>query len=563
MTIEFIGMIGVRPEGADGAAVHVIGGEIDMAWVREFSQAHEARRLRQGAGGLHVHVRRRLPGVRVRRRPHRAARLSARPPARASSRPRSPRARRPPSISSRPAGSRCTSSPAAATPTRRAMATSLDHDTRYRRTDEYLGRHAARVDGGTARSTTRASSTVATGAYSDVKPVQRPHVPLYFGGASEAAHRIGVRHCDVYMLWGEPLAAIRERIATCARRRPRPSGSRARRGSASRSGRSSRPPRRRPGTKAHTILAQVRTKQGRARGRRSPRRSAPTGWWTSRSEADVHDKRLWTPIAAAVGGQGNTTALVGTPEQVAEALLDYYDLGVTTLLIRGFDPLNDAIEYGRELIPLVRDRGRPPRAGSRGGARAVTRLLAVVGAVTPPGRLDAAVRFAADRAADASDRRYLRHRPEPRRAPRLLRGRPPARPLSPTIPRASLARSPRPTPCCSRARSTAARSPARSRTCSISPRWRRCGPSRSGSWRWERRCITTWGWTGSSARCWPGSGRWWRRPACTSSPATSRTAQLTDPAARAGLGDLVGALVAMAGYPRDQAGPPPLAAGRG
>ena len=39
--------------------------------------------------------------------------------------------------------------------------------------------------------------------------------------------------------------------------------------------------------------------------------------------------------------------------------------------------------------------------------------------------------------------------------------------------------------------------------------------------------------------------------------------QLTDPAARAGLGDLVGALVAMAGYPRDQGGPPPLAAGRG
>ena len=71
-------------------------------------------------------------------------------------------------------------------------------------------------------------------------------------------------------------------------------------------------------------------------------------------EAEIHDKRLWTPIAAAVGGAGNSTALVGTPEQVAESLLDYYDLGVSTLLIRGFDPLDDAVEYGRELIPLVR-----------------------------------------------------------------------------------------------------------------------------------------------------------------------------------------------------------------
>ena len=71
-------------------------------------------------------------------------------------------------------------------------------------------------------------------------------------------------------------------------------------------------------------------------------------------QAEVHDKRLWTPIAGAMGGAGNTTALVGTPEQVAEALLDYYDIGVTTFLIRGFDPLHDAIDYGRELIPLVR-----------------------------------------------------------------------------------------------------------------------------------------------------------------------------------------------------------------
>jgi len=39
---------------------------------------------------------------------------------------------------------------------------------------------------------------------------------------------------------------------------------------------------------------------------------------------------------------------------VAEALCDYYDLGVTTFLIRGFDPLEDAVEYGRTLLPLTR-----------------------------------------------------------------------------------------------------------------------------------------------------------------------------------------------------------------
>ncbi|MNY02635.1 alkanesulfonate monooxygenase [compost metagenome] len=67
------------------------------------------------------------------------------------------------------------------------------------------------------------------------------------------------------------------------------------------------------------------------------------------------DQRLWTAIARETGGRSNSTGLVGTPEQVAEALLAYYDIGVTTFLIRGFDPLEDAIDYGRELIPRVRE----------------------------------------------------------------------------------------------------------------------------------------------------------------------------------------------------------------
>ena len=39
---------------------------------------------------------------------------------------------------------------------------------------------------------------------------------------------------------------------------------------------------------------------------------------------------------------------------MAEALLDYIDIGVTTLLIRGYDPSDDPNGY-REVIGLVRD----------------------------------------------------------------------------------------------------------------------------------------------------------------------------------------------------------------
>ena len=72
------------------------------------------------------------------------------------------------------------------------------------------------------------------------------------------------------------------------------------------------------------------------------------------AQKDLHDSCLWTALAVLTGARGNSTALVGTPETVAEALVAYYDLGATSLLIRGYDPLVDAVEYGRELIPRVR-----------------------------------------------------------------------------------------------------------------------------------------------------------------------------------------------------------------
>ena len=46
-------------------------------------------------------------------------------------------------------------------------------------------------------------------------------------------------------------------------------------------------------------------------------------------------------------------------------------------------------------------------------------------------------------------------------------------------------------------------------------------------------------------------------------PAHFQDGQLVDPGSRAALGDLVTALIAMAAAPHGQAGPPPLAAGRG
>jgi alkanesulfonate monooxygenase len=39
---------------------------------------------------------------------------------------------------------------------------------------------------------------------------------------------------------------------------------------------------------------------------------------------------------------------------VAAAILDYVDLGAELISIRGYDNLNDLIDYGRYVVPLVR-----------------------------------------------------------------------------------------------------------------------------------------------------------------------------------------------------------------
>ena len=348
MPIEFIGMIGVKPEGQDGAAVHVIGGEIDLGWVRSFSEAHERAGFDKvlvgytstAAEGFVVAgfaaARTERLGYLIAHRPGFVAPTLA--------------ARKAATFDQVTGGRLALHIITGGSDADQAKDGDwLDHDTRYRRTDEYLTimRRVWTED----RPFDHAGEFYKLArAYSEIKPLQQPHVPLYFGGASGAAHQIGARHCDVYMLWGEPLAAIRERIAEV-------------RAAALPFGRAPRisvslrpiiaPTEAEAWDKARLILAAVEAKQGdrtlplpEAVGARRLVEFARAG--------EVHDKRLWTPIAAAVGGAGNTTALVGTPEQVAEALLDYHDLGVTTLLIRGFDPLADALEYGRELIPLVR-----------------------------------------------------------------------------------------------------------------------------------------------------------------------------------------------------------------
>jgi alkanesulfonate monooxygenase len=107
--------------------------------------------------------------------------------------------------------------------------------------------------------------------------------------------------------------------------------------------------------RASRILAEIKAGPSTSR---QPENVGSQRLLAAAAKQDRHDRALWTATAAASGAQGNSTALVGSPETVAQALLDYVDLGVSTILIRGYDPVDDAIDYGRHLIPLVRQELR-------------------------------------------------------------------------------------------------------------------------------------------------------------------------------------------------------------
>ena len=229
----------------------------------------------------------------------------------------------------------------------------LSHDERYARTDEYLT-ILRRVWTETKPFDHDGKYYKVKGAASEVKPLQQPIVPIFFGGASEPALEVAGKHADVYALWGESLAQSEDLVRRV-------------RAQAAKHGRkvefsvSFRPiiaeTEELAWEKAAQILETTQKQQvqiAHSRGAGPQQSEGARRLLADAAKGDVVDERLWTAIARETGGRSNSTSLVGTPEQVADALLKYYDLGITTFLIRGFDPLVDTIEYGRELIPLIR-----------------------------------------------------------------------------------------------------------------------------------------------------------------------------------------------------------------
>ncbi|MGN6723582.1 MAG: LLM class flavin-dependent oxidoreductase [Marmoricola sp.] len=195
-----------------------------------------------------------------------------------------------------------------------------------------------------------------------------PVPDVYFGGSSPAALAVAARHADVYLTWGEPPAAVEEKVRRV-------------RDLARAEGREIR-----FGIRLHTIardtaeeawaeadrllagissddIARIQAGLQRSDSEGQKRMLALNGG--SKDGLEVYPN-LWAGVGLVRGGAG--TALVGSHTQIADLIEEYASIGISEFILSGYPHLEEAYRFGEGVLPELERRGRwahpspPPRA---------------------------------------------------------------------------------------------------------------------------------------------------------------------------------------------------------
>ncbi|MCG5214791.1 LLM class flavin-dependent oxidoreductase [Streptosporangium soli] len=235
----------------------------------------------------------------------------------------------------------------------RAYGDFLDKDARYARSGEFL--HIV-------RALWRGETVDFAGEHLRVEGARLNRVPdpvpdVYFGGSSPAAGQVAARHVDAYLTWGEPPAAVAEKIAWVD-------------GLAAAEGRALR-----QGIRLHVITrdsgdeawAQARrlldgidpatvekVQAGLRRSESEGQRRMLDLHGGSRDDLEI-SPNLWAGVGLVRGGAG--TALVGSHTEVADRIEEYARLGITEFIMSGHPHVEEAYWFGEGVLPILRERG--------------------------------------------------------------------------------------------------------------------------------------------------------------------------------------------------------------
>ncbi len=187
--------------------------------------------------------------------------------------------------------------------------------------------------------------------------IPHPAPEIYFGGSSPAAGDVAAKYADVYLTWGEPPAAVKEKVEWI-------------RGLAAEQGREVR-----FGIRMHTITRdtseeawaeadrllqgidpeQVKKVQEGLKASESEgqkRMLALNGG--SKDDLEIHPN-VWAGVGLVRGGAG--TALVGSHEEVADRIEEYHSVGIDEFILSAYPHLEGAYWFGEGVLPILAERG--------------------------------------------------------------------------------------------------------------------------------------------------------------------------------------------------------------
>ena len=215
-----------------------------------------------------------------------------------------------------------------------------EHDDRYGRTREWL----TVVDGlwTEKRFSHDGDRYRLQEAICEPKPVRKPRPTIYAGGESEAAKSLIAGQCDAYVMHGDPVDAVRPKIADMAERRQRAGGERMQFGMA-----------------AYAIVrdSEAEAQRELARITQLPPKP-PKGFdnfeqWLSGTQLERELKLQ----EYSVSNRGLRPNLVGTPEQVRERVEEYEDAGLDLLLLQMSPQAEEMDRFAEQVIQPMRKHG--------------------------------------------------------------------------------------------------------------------------------------------------------------------------------------------------------------
>ncbi len=187
--------------------------------------------------------------------------------------------------------------------------------------------------------------------------VPQPRPAIYFGGSSPAAGEVAAKYADVYLTWGEPPAAVKEKVDWI-------------RGLAAAQGREIR-----FGIRMHTITRDT-SEEAWAEADRllagiddEQITQVQEGLRASESEGqkrmlelnngskdglEIHPN-VWAGVGLVRGGAG--TALVGSFEEVADRIEEYAAVGIDEFVLSAYPHLEGAYWFGEGVLPILAERG--------------------------------------------------------------------------------------------------------------------------------------------------------------------------------------------------------------